>query len=696
MQRMLQWLGRRVPAPTAPAPPQAPRALPAWFYKLLQTTRLAEEIGRRQAEYLVRMLSMFDEGDLESALRHAIPLGKGDAPGPPALGTPRPRDGLSISLAPSRGAASIGLSPDLHELLRARYRAAFERLKSQGKVEEAAFVLAELLQATEEAVLYLEQSGRLALAAELAEARGLPPGLVVRQWILAGDRDRAVKVARREGAFADAVVRLERGHPAVAQVLRMLWAEHLADAGDYAAAVEVAWAVPEARALTLSWMDLAIDAGGPASGRMLARKVALLPESHDALRPRCVALLEDREPENAEVRWAFARALTGQAASDATRPLARLSVRALLRDAPQLHGRFTGHDLRTLLTHADDGPLRVDAPEIPVAPTAGRGMLRLEIGPADTGNVSVHDAALLPSGRVVAALGEAGARLMTRDGRIVTQLSEPASKLVVSDRGDRAIALAPRGEVSRLSILDFAAQKARPWCDARLTAIAADYDGAAWMVAIDREVVALDATAPHLEALWHNPDLPEPVIAIARSQTSCALLTGSWGLDLFRYELPRFLLRRRVDIDKGFPGDAAMARIHALHPDGAWLDMSPWAEMVERRPHALPVAARLWQEDVGTRIVFPLPGEESPLAALVTARTLALATRASWTSAAGVRVTTVDRQSLAVTGEIRLARAAAISLRARDEVLTIADDLGRLLAIDLDSGRILRDLRVRA
>src|SRR5262249_48309597 len=156
-------------------------------------------VGRRQAEYLSRMLEMFDRGDLDSALRHAIALGgEGDEPPAPALGTPSPRKDLAISPHRRRGAAGILSGPLLFAELRRRYRKAFEQLAASGDVEKAAFVLAELLGAHEEAVGFLEKHGRYRLAAEIAEARGLSPGLVVRQWWLA-DRTRAIRLARSKG-----------------------------------------------------------------------------------------------------------------------------------------------------------------------------------------------------------------------------------------------------------------------------------------------------------------------------------------------------------------------------------------------------------------------------------------------------------------------------------------------------------------
>ena len=43
----------------------------------LWKSRLGMVLGRRHAAYLRRMLELFDRGELEQALRHAIPLGDG-------------------------------------------------------------------------------------------------------------------------------------------------------------------------------------------------------------------------------------------------------------------------------------------------------------------------------------------------------------------------------------------------------------------------------------------------------------------------------------------------------------------------------------------------------------------------------------------------------------------------------------------
>src|SRR5262249_26377745 len=201
--------------------------------RVLVWSRLAPLVGRRHAEYLARMLEMFDSNQLDDALRHAIPLNNAleSALRQPALRTPSPRKDLAIVPARAPAATSLGLGADLFDGLRQRYRRAFERLVLMGEIEKAAFVLAELLNANEEAVSFLERHHKFRLAAEIAEARRLPPGLVIRQWFLAGERGHAVRVARKTGAFADAVVRLERTHEHEARALRLVWADALASAG---------------------------------------------------------------------------------------------------------------------------------------------------------------------------------------------------------------------------------------------------------------------------------------------------------------------------------------------------------------------------------------------------------------------------------------------------------------------------------
>ncbi len=364
-----------------PAPPSGPSFLERLrarvldvAARLLVLSRIARFFERAHAQYLSKMIDMFERGDLEDALRHAIPLGQGDgSSGPPALLPGGPRADLSISpwRAPARGA--IGLGGALFEDLRTMYRRAFERLVAMGAIERAAFVLAELLGANEEAVSFLERHGKYELAAQIAEARDLPPGLVVRQWLLAGDTPRAIAIARAKGAFADAVARLERAGPPYASLavpLRLRWADVLAESGAYAAAVDVVWPVESARPLARAWIERALLVGGATAGTMLARK-ASLPGTFAEVRAQVLTLFGDAEPEIDATRVAFASALAAGPATAETRVLARPAARALLagRAAAAALGRRKSAALaERLAVFSNDPALRADMRPLVVTP----------------------------------------------------------------------------------------------------------------------------------------------------------------------------------------------------------------------------------------------------------------------------------------------------------------------------------------
>ena len=94
--------------------------------------------------------------------------------------------------------------------LRQLYRQTFERLVAQNRIEEAAFVLAELLKSNLEAVEFLEKHRKFRLAAELAESRNLAKDIIVRQWFLAGEKRRAIQFAVLHNCFEYVVTKLEQ------------------------------------------------------------------------------------------------------------------------------------------------------------------------------------------------------------------------------------------------------------------------------------------------------------------------------------------------------------------------------------------------------------------------------------------------------------------------------------------------------
>ena len=600
---------------------------------------------------------------------------------------------------------AIGGGRDLYQDLEATYRTAFERLDARGEVEKAAFVLAELLRAHEEAVSYLERHSRLSLAAEMAEARGLSPSLVVRLWYLAGDRKRAVTIARKEGVFADVIVRLERsGKTTEANEVRLLWADLLASGGDFAAAVDAVSSVPEGQSLAKGWIDRGIEQGGPVGARLLVRKLSLMPEAFDDVRDRAVALLENDDPEGRGTRHTFAMALRARDPTPGVRTLARVALRAALRDSTTVGPRMSPAEYRDLVKLTDDGALRADAPPPPLPlPPRGDSLaeqwtpLRLAIAPIDVGLLPVWDAALLPNGRMVLALGELGIRLLSPAGRIVAHFEAPAERLIVSDRGDRAIAMARRGEAWRLSRVDLIQRHAETWCDARIDASASDYDGATWFVATT-DLLAIDATAVRFESLNRIPDVCSPANAaatrLARSSSNLFLHVVDVGAQVWRFDLPSLTLRRREDVPAradrarlcdrqvGISAEGMVAELNRPVSAKAGESGTPSASA------AAPISLRLISGNGVASVTVggaaDEPGEP----------TLTRDWVATWLRAPdSCRVLVLDTKHARIRAEIQLARAQHVALRLGPEFLTVGDDMGRLLLLDLAQGRLIRDHR---
>ncbi|MFY0527900.1 bpX6 domain-containing protein [Archangium gephyra] len=564
LDRLLNWWresggsGKALPAP--PPPPRGPGLLSQLLVWLAASTPLGSLLGQRKADYVRRLFDLFEEGNLQEALRYAIPLDKG-APSEQArisLGLPGPRERLTIQPRHGGSATLFGGGAEVYAALRERYREAFRKLEREGRIEEAAFVLAELLNENEEAVSFLERHGRLQLAAELAEGRKLAPGLVVRQWVLARNMARAVDLARSTGAFADAVLRLERSHPAEARVLRMLWGEVLAQSGDYARAVEVVWPVPDARRLTGAWLERGVAGGGVSGARLLARMLSAFPERFDTVRTRALALLDADDAEGAPARQAFTEALAREVEREkkGMEPglaLLRPAVRAVLRDRAAGHLSVTSRELERLVQLTGDTVLRADLPPVPQLPEPEVSPSVHILHAGEGGPWRIHDAVPLSGGRMLVALGEAGARLVTGDGRCVAHFDVPAFSLVLSMHEDRALALAPRGMVKRLSRLDLTWRRAEPWCDTRVDAFAEVYDGNLWFLAVEDTVMAVDALAAEPRALWRVPQVGGQVLAVAVGPTelSFATLNAEAEIERWTYALPDPTLRSRQILPGG-------------------------------------------------------------------------------------------------------------------------------------------------
>ncbi len=668
--------------------------------RLLHLSRLSRVVGRRQAAYLSKMMEMFERGDLNEALKHAIPFGDLSSLNQrPALGVPSPRNNLSILPWQGRSSTSIGLGTEVMNYLYQLYRESFKRLEAQNRIEEAAFVLAELLRANEEAVAFLERHGKLKLAAELAEGRELPPGLVVRQWFLAGDIERAVGISRRTQAFADAVLRLEKTNKEQAEKLRVVWALSVAEAGNYAGAVDVIWPLEAHRQTALKWMEKAIEVGGPVAGRMLARKLTIDPDDFENTRRRALTFLDDESYELQATRAAFAEALANGENTREARTLARVAARAVLRDAGQHTSALTANQFTRLVKFSGDGPLRTDVPQFPVEHDQPvTPLLSIRCVAADCGSMPVHDALLLPNGRMLVALGEIGARLLTRDGRTVTHFDQPAERLVISDNGARAIALARRGEVWRLSRLDLVEWRSEDWCDAEIDAFAPNYDGSLWFLGAKGDFYAIDAQSKSFEALWRVPDAGIRVLSAARSESSCSFLTASTdGSDLEQwiYRLPLLILRRRSSPPKLPDNVVRVNYCNAFSPDGIYVDQSLYcvvdSSQQESKITPLPTLKLRVFEGELEKLDFSIGNELcGPLLPEVLGQWIVSPVLADDV----LRVSVVNLQSKDLTAQLFLTGANQVSTRLAENTLTVADNLGRVIVIDLRRNCSRRNFRI--
>jgi hypothetical protein len=700
----------------APAQPPAARTNPVvlWFRRsvtrLFNLTRFSQLLSLKHGRYLVRMMAMLQSGDIDEGLRHAIPLS--DAP---ALGerrimswffNPRPRSNLSINpfRKPGQSTSTWTLHGDLFQYLRNLYRQAFQRLEALGRIEEAAFVLTELLSSHAEAVSFLEKHGRLSLAAEIAEAKMHSPVMAIRLWWLAKERKRAIALAIRTGEFERAIRHLGTSHPQEAKELRLVWAERLAASGKYIAAVEAVWPLPDERHRAVPWLDQAIELGGTAGGIALARKAGRFPESFPEVLPQVEKLLGDQTGELAGARSAFGDNLRHETRSPESQTLARMAVRSLVRDVQR--GFIEATHLRHLLDYTEDASLRADVPRSERLQVKSEDQPRtypIEIAAGDVGRRSISDIALLPDGKMLLALGESGLLFLSRDGRPIAESNQPAHKLVLSDDGSRAIGIAPRGPVSRLVLVDVAARTASYWCDTTITAHTPNFDGSAWFVADGADVFLIDTLARGFEALWRVPDLSGSVRALQRNQKKQLLYVVSDNreqLTLWTFEQPSCVLRAKSEYAAHSQEHVAEARtnprtILLLREAVALSEQGDIFEQIIQLEDGKPASSMIYLV-----LADPSSSRRIPVdSILLSGRLRSAACHEGWIAIPAFVDNSIDVFRLEARSGFgrpvaRLQGATEIAIRFTDQALVCADDRGRVLALDAASGRIIRDLRV--
>jgi hypothetical protein len=652
----------------------------SWVRRWLWTSQFGQIFGAAQSRYLGRMLAMFERGDIEEALRHAIPTSKlpksASETLSPHLLPAGPRKTLELGTV-RRGQGTLVLQSNLFAKLRTTYEAAFSQLVNRGQIAEAAFVLSELLEDDARAVSFLEGHGRLLQAAKLAELRGLPAGLVVRQWFIAGDRDRAIAIARRDGAFEDAILRL-KGIPAAQAAMRLLWADALAAAGNYTGAALTLRDMPEGHAMAKEWLERAVEIGGVAGAQALGLCARLFPADFERTRERVLALLSDGNADAPASRVALARELV-HARDAGCVALTRGVVRALIRDSADAPELMPRHELVALARHSRDGALQADIPDFSAhiaMSTFVEEPRQMLVRHGDRGTTQVRDVCSLPRGKFLVARGEAGCSLLGPTGKLLQHFDVPAERLVISTYGDRALALVRRDNLHLVSRIDLRASRCSEWCSLRLSAYASTFDGSAWYVGVEQRVCALDVTVDRATSLWSSAVAPATITEVHWSP-ACLTFATQAG-ECWTHQLSPHRLTQRVQIDD-WP---------VLGPKGVLATIAPEAgEGVE-----------LW-----TLKEFSSPGRRVPLGATSVTQVVAAVPSTDWLAVAMdvpvevprvLDVKLISFQHFRVEVNLRLEDARRACVRFQPHLVTVGDDCGRIIGIELATLRQCANLRL--
>ena len=645
---------------------------------------MGQLVNRRQKRYLRDLAKAYEAKDYERALSGSIRAG-GGAGGFLSLRLPRPSGRVT---GPSRTAPGIGntaWSGSVQQFLMQHYRRAAEDLERDGRLDEAAFVLADLMGNVYGAVMLYERHARYREAAELAVARQLQAELQVRLLWLAGDRRQALDIARSRGAFANALDRVAAVDVESAHDLRRAWVDLLRLSGAHLAAVEVAWPDERLRREALPDIEAGESLGGWAGGRLLAHRLALVPD--DAAASRARALLQMRE-RNRQDRIGLLEGLAENRCGEATldRELASAALRAVVD--PRSAHRWPDHQLRKIhlaLRDRADPVLRADTPSSGWKRARRSDSERLEVrAPASGGLVPVRDVAALPDGSALVASGEHGLRLVGRDGRARASWRTVTDRIILADHGGSALLAQALGDnVWQLHELTFADRRIRAGHLLRAYRLPDSTDGRSLMTwGAEGRLDFLDVwSTGRPRVMWTEGGMREQVLAVTRDASSMAALVNTYpemgqpGQELWVWRLPDLMLttRRRITLDEDAVSFAltSTGRIATVHAD----EYGSTVHQLDERQQ---------------RIARPIDGGDPPGLLASGPAYAVVSDRAEETH---VEVTRADPRRPDAT--VAFDAGAVVCLRSQTWCTLLWDTAGRIVVLDLVDRRTLAAFSVR-
>ncbi len=646
--------------------------LDGWLADRLAKMGMQNLVSAAHSRYLDELIGDFERGSLDDALKKAIPLGGSGGLAKKLAGLRAPGARQSLDFTRGGASSSIPLGDELMERLREVYRQALRKLVDEGRIDEAAFVQAELLDEPGEAVALLEAHERWARAAELAEVKELDQALAVRLWFLAGEVDRAVLAARRRGGMEGALSRLEARDERAALRLRVAWAANLAASGRYGAAVTLLEKVPGAERLVDSWLDAAIEGGGVGGATALRLALERRPDDWEALYDIAFDWLGG--PAAPEVtRLAGALALGAGPTID---PLVRFAARRLMVLRSE-RGVNPGMDEALGRAVArSGGALSIDRPRGPLGtvPTVlSRRTEPLVLRFPDAGTGGLHALRWLRGRqRLLVARGESGIELRGRDGRLLRRWEQPAHELAVHAEGTLAVGLAHRGSLRRLARLNLTDGSGEHWCEAEIHGFCPTFRDP-WIVAGDHEVLAIDLTHDG----WRHTGrigFDGPVRHLGAHQDGMFEFIAED--EMWSYRLPQMALDRRTsarDLLQRVVGNVSLDESgEGLVVALAQGDLDVVVKGVDGWKHLTPRGAGMPLEAAAHGLVC-----SSTWAVIAAGEELVVGCR---------RESVVRMRLLMPGGQPRFFLG--------EDHLVAWDDLGRIAVVDLQRGEVLADLRL--
>jgi len=403
---------------------------------LFWNSAVASGARDKYSKRLREIEALFERGRVDEALRKGIVLGApskkrepkergwfGDFP----LSGPGMRKNLNIRFQLGRVPAFGILTEAGFEGVRDLYRKQAEALAERGDFERAAFIYAELLNDAAAAVRIFERKGDFGTAAKLAQGRRLAPSIFIPLWFKAGEKARALRLAVQYEAFADLLAHVKDGDP-FRKELVTAWSARLIETGDILRALELtekyAELMPDRQAWILRGLDLE-----PVDVVLLARALRCLPEEHrgrlQALLDKCLTGSGPDQP-SARTKLAsrladanFEKAGTHPSYFATALPLWSLAVlRALLHDEAQ-HGLDKARqDAALALSEASrQFALRVDLRRLARVPVSAAPPLRHIVMGEPATLLPVRDVVCLAGNRLLIAYANGALHLLAPDGR---------------------------------------------------------------------------------------------------------------------------------------------------------------------------------------------------------------------------------------------------------------------------------------